>query len=388
VFGRLYNSIKKSEREGGLGPIVDVVRDAIVENFAIGAGETVFGKVVIKRKVHSVNSLTRATKTHKFRLYRLARTMGMIPETADQAAFNQWVFPAEDAERLIGKIENSIPQNLVLKFLGCTITQVEHLVRNDFIRSITPISEGQVGQMRGNFNRDDLSGFLDRVFVDLPVVSTETEGYVSLSDASRMRTDTGQVMGWFLDGKLPKTYLLGGVQRLDHLRFCRADVLGEIEESQGHDFHRLDSVASMLGTSLSAIKILTSQIEGGPWLIPVKTAAFERLAGSAYVSATEIEKFKSKYLTSGLVGRMFGINSEVARRILTAHAINPVIDPKLLKAWVYKRSEVLSVATYLAAAQPLPTSLERDSLKTVKNSKSVYKNDKKGKTGESDASIL
>jgi hypothetical protein len=68
------------------------------------------------------------------------------------------------------------------------------LVRNDIIVSITPMAEGQVGQMRGNFNRDDLNGFLDRICRDLPVVSAEVEGYVSLSGASRMRTDTGQVM--------------------------------------------------------------------------------------------------------------------------------------------------------------------------------------------------
>jgi hypothetical protein len=46
----------------------------------------------------------------------------------------------------------------------------------------------------------------------------------------------------------------------------------------------------------------------GPWLMTAEPAAFGKLAGSAYVSAVEIEKFKSKYLTSGLIGRMFGIN--------------------------------------------------------------------------------
>ena len=135
----------------------------IVENFAIDAGEIVFGEIVPQRKVHSVNSWANATKLNRFRLCRLARTMGMIPETTDQAAFNQWVFPADEAECLIERIENAIPQNQVMEFLGCSITQVEHLVRNDIIVSITPMTEGQVGQMRGNFNRDDLNEFLASV---------------------------------------------------------------------------------------------------------------------------------------------------------------------------------------------------------------------------------
>ncbi|MEP3920465.1 TniQ family protein [Ascidiaceihabitans sp.] len=384
VFGHLYNSIKKSEREGGLGPIVDVVRDAIVENFAIGVGETVLGKVVPERKVHSVNSLTRATKTHKYRLYRLARTMGMIPETADQAAFNQWVFPAEEAERLIEKIENSIPQNLVMKFLGCTITQVEHLVRNDFIRSITPISEGQVGQMRGNFNRDDLNGFLECICRNLSVVSTETDGYISLSGASRMRTDTGQVMGWFLDGKLSKTYLLRGVQRLDHLRFCHAEVTGQIDEAQDHDYHRLFSVSLMLGASLTAIKRLTSRENGAPLLALVDPEKCKNLPGSAYVSAAQIERFKAKYLTSGLVGREFGINSASARRILKQAGILPVVDPALLKTFVYLREDVLSVASVFAA-QTLPAKDPNETCQTLDAGRTF---DEDNKIGESDASIL
>lgn len=354
VFGHLYNSIRKTEREGGLGPVVDIVRDSIVDNFAIGAGETVLGMIVSKRKVHSVNSLASATKLNKFRLYRLSRTMGLIPETADQAAFNQWVFPAHEAEHLIDRIENSIPQNQVMQILGCSITQVEHLVRHNFITSITPMVEGQVGQMRGNFNLKDLNGFLDRICTDLPVVSAEVEGFVSLSGASRMRTDTGQVMGWFLDGKLSKTRLLKGVKRLDHLRFCRAEVSVEIGAAQKHDYHRLFSVSLMLGTSLNAIKCFVSRNGGEPLLTPVVPEECEKLAGSAYVSAAEIDKFKAKYLTSGLVGRRFGINSAVARRILKALGVQTIADPRLLGTHVYHRSDVMAVASYLSGTEVLP----------------------------------
>jgi len=382
VFGHLYNSIKKTEREGGLGPIVDVLRDAIVENFAIGAGETVLGKVISERKVHSVNSLASATKTHKFRLYRLARTMGMI---ADQRAFNQCVFPAEEAENLIAQIENSVPQKLVMGLLGCNITQVDHLVRNDFIRSITPISEGKVGQMRGNFNRDDLKEFLDRVCQELPVILSETEGYISLSRASRMRTDTGQVMGWVLDGKLPKTYLLHGVKRLDHLRFFHADVTSQIDEAQDHDYQRLFAVSLMLGASLNAIKRLTSRKNGAPLLVLVDPKKCKNLAGSAYVSAAEIERFKAKYLTSGLVGREFGVNSASARRTLKQAGIVPVVDPALFKTFVYLREDVLSVASVFAAHQPLTTRDPNETCQTM-DAEQIF--DESSKTGESDASIL
>jgi hypothetical protein len=51
----------------------------------------------------------------------------------------------------------------------------------------------------------------------------------------------------------------------------------------------------------------------------------------------------------------------------------------LLEVWVYKRNEVLSVTTYLAAAQPLPTSPQKDSLKVATNSEFFEKTMKMAK---------
>lgn len=157
-------------------------------------------------------------------------------------------------------------------------------------------------------------------------------------------------MGWFLEGRLSKTYLLKGIKRLDHLRFCRAEVFREIENAQEHDYHRLFSVSLMLGTSLTAIKGLTSSERGEPLLTLVRPEECQNLAGSAYVSAAEINRFKSKYLTSGLVGRMFGIHSAVAKRTLRTLGVQTIANPKVLGTNVYNRSDVMAVASYLYEA--------------------------------------
>lgn len=55
------------------------------------------------------------------------------------------------------------------------------------------------------------------------------------------------------------------------------------------------------------------------------------LLGTAYVSSAEIERFKERYATLGLVSRSFGINHRTAR---------PVIDPEWLGARDYLRADV------------------------------------------------
>ena len=127
------------------------------------SGEVILGHEITERRVHSVNSLVSKTGINRFRLYRLMRKTGLIPETADEAAFNQWVFPAEDGERLIARILNSVPQNKVQHVLGCSKTHAEQLSLHGLITSIVPISEGQVGQTQGYFNHNDLDDF--RAFV-------------------------------------------------------------------------------------------------------------------------------------------------------------------------------------------------------------------------------
>ncbi|KIN72866.1 TniQ family protein [Sulfitobacter guttiformis] len=374
VFGYLYNSIKKSVRTGGLGPIVNVVRESIVENFSIGAGEIVFGEVVTKRKVHSVSSLSLAIGINKFRLFGLARTTGLIPQSVDREASNQLVFPVEEAERVIGRIANSIPQNQVARFLGGSTNQVGHLVRNETIKSITPLVEEHRGQLRGNFNRDDLNEFLGVVCNGLPIISSEVDGYVSLSEASRLRTDTSQVFMWLLDGELPKTCLLQGGNRIDHLRFCYLDVVNKIKEFQGCDLCSLTSAASVLGIRRAAIKRLISTENGGPWLIAVKQRETKKVTKSIFFSHTEIEHFQEMYLTPGLIGRMFGINWSIVSRVLKEKSVDTICDPKWVGAEIYRRDEVLSVASDLEAAHPLPKEGR------YKRSKEIAKLNLSGKT--------
>ena len=136
---------------------------------------------------------------------------------------------------------------------------------------------------------------------------------------------------------------------------------------------------------MTGIKRLTSRENGAPLLVPVAPEKCRNLPGSAYVSAAEIERFKAKYLTSGLVGREFGINSASARRTLKQAGIVPVVDPALLKTFVYLREDVLSVASVFTAHQPLTA---RDQNETCQTMAAEQTFDESNKSGESDASSI
>ena len=105
-----------------------------------------------------------------------------------------------------------------------------------------------------------------------------------------------------------------------------------------------------------------------------------------------IERFKAKYLTSGLVGRQFGINSASARRALEQAGIKPVVEPTLFKTFVYLREGVLSVASVLRLTNRCRQEIQTELVNQWLRDRLLKKIENLVNTmlpsGESDASIM
>lgn len=340
AYGFLFNWLNYTQRADDFGAFRQVVRDAILDNFAVGPGEVVLGEEVVRRRMHSVNSLVNATGINRFRLYRLMRKAGMIPETADKAAFNQWVFPAEDGEKLIARIENSVPLNQIQHVLGCSKTHAEQLAHQGLVSSVVPISQGSVGLTQGHFNRDDLASFMSEVLRLVEVHDAEEKGFVDLSSAARPRSSTAEILRWLLDGKLPGTRLLYGTSRLDHLRFDHEVVKALVTARRAPDLHRLTSVAVMLGVHLKAVKALISHDDGGPWLVQAPADICSGLDGGAYVSSTEMARFQADYASIAMVARTVGIHARSVQRMLEERGVWPIFNPDRLGSRIYRQADV------------------------------------------------
>lgn len=340
AYGFLFNWLNYTLRADDFHAFRQVVRDAILDNFAVGPGELVLGEEVVRRRMHSVNSLVNATGINRFRLYRVMRKAGMIPETADKAAFNQWVFPAEEGEKLIARIENSVPLNQIQNVLGCSKTHAEQLAHQGLVSSVVPISQGMVGLTQGHFNRDDLASFMSEVLRHVEVHDAEEKGFVDLTTAARPRSSTAEILRWLLDGKLPGTRLLYGTPRLDHLRFDHEVVKSLVTARRAPDLHRLTSVAIVLGVHLKAVKALISHDDGGPWLVQAPADICSGLDGGAYVSSAEMARFQTDYASIAMVARTVGVHARSAQRMLEERGIRPIFDPARLGSRIYRQADV------------------------------------------------
>ncbi|ULB10230.1 TniQ family protein [Cereibacter azotoformans] len=367
VFGKFFLWLEYTARAADAGPIRDLLRETILNSFAIGPGETVLGEVVDRRRVHSVNSLKAATGLNPKRLYRLMQKAGMIPADSDAEALNQWVFPAEEGERLIGRILNSLPQNQIRTVLGCSRTQAEQLAAAGMVRSVVPVADGGIGLSVGAYNRDDLAEFLACLCAEVPVVAETPEGFLDLTLAAKGRSSTVEILRWQLEGQLRKTHRIGASHRIDGLRFCLDEIRTLVRARSRTDLHRLTVVAIRLGVQLEVVKRLVSADGGAPLLALVPPQQCRGLQGRAYVSTAEIERFKADYLTLGRAAEVIGMHP-LSARVLLDGALAPVRDPAVLGVRLYRRHDVEAFLTRSGAPVGVQADLHEgafDGTKTV-----------------------
>ena len=352
AYGFVFHGLNYANRTPDSRLFRDVLREAIVNNFPIEPGEVILGQEITERRVHSVNSLSNAMGINRWRLYRLMRKAGMIPETADEAAFNQWVFPAEEGERLISRIKNSVHLNKVQHVLGCSVTQAEVLAKHGLITSILPISCEEIGQTQGQFNLNDLAQFMEKVFRETRNSAAETEGFVNLTAAAKGTGSTAEILQWHLGGQLAGTRLLHGIRRLDHLRFDIEMIKALAKDRRGPDLNRITVVATILGIEPDSVKKLLDNSIGGPRLLAASASATSGLRGAAYVSTAEIERFLVEYTTLALIARQLDRHPTSVRRELKMAGVAPAMDASSLGARIYRR---VDVAAFIAPQGKSPS---------------------------------
>ncbi|WP_096785915.1 hypothetical protein [Rhodobacter sp. CZR27] len=249
------------------------------------------------------------------------------------------MFPAAEGEQLIARILNSIPQNQLKSFLGCSKTQAEQLVAGNLVNSVVPVAEGKCGLSVGAYNRDELREFLVRATAGVTEVSEEGDGFLDLTRACKGRSSTAELIRWQMEGKLRKTRLIGPRHRLDSLRFSLEEVRVLVHARSRTDLNRLTSAAVLLRVNLEVVKRLVSRGGNWPTLALASAAECRGLHAEAYVSSAEIERFTKTYLPLAWAADVLGVHPATAAKVLASDVL-PVCDPRELGTRLYRRREV------------------------------------------------
>ncbi|WP_271576663.1 hypothetical protein [Bradyrhizobium sp. CCBAU 11361] len=168
-----------------------------------------FGKPVETRRLHSIRSLSKATRLHPKRLRSLLSSAGMLPPNADDLADGNCLF---DAERAVSLAQTAASATLSVRDAGAYLNAPR--VQRDMlycsgilVPRIKAIDHGAADL----FAPEDLDAFLDRLLDGAVPVVAAGGSLVDIPTAAKAACcGSVEIVQAILDGRLTRKARLAG----------------------------------------------------------------------------------------------------------------------------------------------------------------------------------
>lgn len=108
ALGRIYDWLQFDKSDQDPGPIKDVVRDFIIDQMPVEPGTVLFGESVLKRRWHTVHTLSKVSGVHRTALNRALVIEGLLADSDPGQIELRKIFNAKDGEALADHHQNEI----------------------------------------------------------------------------------------------------------------------------------------------------------------------------------------------------------------------------------------------------------------------------------------
>ena len=202
-YGRIYDWLKRGAGSGPeLEPIRDLLRQHILVNWPLDAGDQPLDYVLTERRLHSIRTAAKTHDLHPKRLRRILVDAGIIQDS-DLADFAV-IFDAVEAREILEQASGSVAFNAAQKRLGLTRGQMETLIKAEIL------NPGEGGDLaRPRFTEATITSWSE-LFGSFPV-SQNWKTLTSIADAARTYgTSTDRIFNLILEGRVKKVFRLKG----------------------------------------------------------------------------------------------------------------------------------------------------------------------------------
>jgi len=339
ALGGIYRFLKPSIRgdtnptNADFAPVRDFVRVFIRESFALAPGDAVFGEPVGVRTLHSVQSLSVETGLNPKRLRRLLHAAGLVSEEQMRFSYGNVGFDAAAGRAVAEGERHAVAIPGVAMILGATRKQAVHLAQNGFI---TPFMPAHAAGANPRYAVSDLQKFKRRMLDGALPVKRPADQQRTISRAARaaccsmadvVRLIVDRKFDWV--GRTTDTEGYGAV--LVNVEEVRAKVHGTVPG----DGMRNREVAATLGTS---DWVAAALIAGGH----LKTVVVLDTVGRAKRAVTmrEIAAFQKEFVSAWDLRRERRMHVARLKEELQARGVSPALDPDVVGATFYRRSDI------------------------------------------------
>jgi hypothetical protein len=331
AFGRFFTLLSVTRRDRDFDTARDIMRDYILENFAIETGRQLLGKPTEQRRIHSLHTLAREVGVHPKRLRKHLRAAGLVTDAQMAMSDHNVRIEAGPAADIAKALAATLSLAEAIDHLNAPRTQMDVLIKADFVRPQRHVA-GFGAQDR--YAVTALDEFLANLVAHPMPLRLDHSRFCNIpSAAKRGCCSASEVVRLILDGKLPtarsRTRGYMGIL-IDPKEVVKA-VSGEA--APGLSLRVATREIGISDRVLNAL-IAHGHIASFIALNPVNRCP------QTLVATSEIKIFKATYISLHALAKERKIYIGTLKSILDAAGILPVFDPNKVGATFYRRSVV------------------------------------------------
>jgi TniQ len=328
LFGRLYQWLEFGADDVAYDPVRDVVAQHIHEHLPLAAGDTVFGRPVEARTLHSIRSLHLETGLHPKRARKLLRAAGVIG--ADQDPLG--IFPSEEASRVVKRAKGALSLPAAGEYLNAPRVQRALLVKADILKPcVAATGFGAVDQ----YAIADLDDFLERLLDGARPVRTCKAGQVNIPAAAKQACCSAvEIVRLILDKKLNWVGRLAGIAGYMSVLVGLEEVRGLVRRDD-HGGLTPYQTACELGVT---DKVARQLIRHG-MIVTVDVINPVNMCPQTVVMPAEVERFRREFVSLFALAKERGRHFRRLKQEMDEAGIEPVFDVNKIGATFYRRKD-------------------------------------------------
>jgi hypothetical protein len=306
----------------------------ILDNFALGPGDDVFGKPVMHRRFHSIRTASKEYGMHQKRLRKLVIAEGLVADPSQPDC--NILFDAAVADRIFKRERNSVSLKEAERYLNVRRPIPKFLVDAGLIQRHRVGLNG----MNEVFFADELDAFLCRLLAGAKPLTTANPPMMDIANAARRACcPMAEIVKLILDGKLRTVGRLESRTGLPSVVVDIEEVKSKVKLAAPDGLPPNTVARTILKTNVA---VMAQLVKCGA-IRTVTTINPVNRCPMAIVQFAEIERFQKQFVSLHQVARSHGLHMTVAKKRLTDGGIKPASGFRGVSATFYKRAELAAI---------------------------------------------
>ena len=332
-FGRLYQWALGSAVHPAFDPIRDLIAEHLVETTALGPGDTLFGKPVERRRLHSVRTAHLMTGVHPKPLRRALIDAGLLDPALAAETDSLALFAAEPAEPFLNDLVGSLSTFQAEEYLNAGRTQVQLLLSSGVLPAIS-VNDELLRQH--TFSKSALDQFLNDLTGGAETVQEIGAEMATISAAAKRAKvrSSMDIVRMILKKEIWRGQI-AGTRGYAGIVVIVDDVKRNAQtiEVDGLPAHK---VIKELKSSYHVVRALITK-----GVLPTITVTNpENLCPFKIVPTADLERFRTTYVTLFELSAIRQVHPKTLSKQLADEGVKPALSKEDFKATFYLRRDV------------------------------------------------